>query len=796
MKTINYRPALICFIACFLLAGYGLVNPADCMGKGIITIKVKENQGIRDISRKYLDDPNRWEDVLRANDLKSPDEVKPGMLLRIPAGEVFQAKRKLEDSGKIIQKATMAGAKIFAPKIIAKAIQLRDTALLKQKSGELRECINFAGSAATKGKKALKICISNQDVPAQAVVHDRKGYVHSRKPSDNLWKDVFRYDILHEGERIRTLSESSCDILFRNDSRLRLNENSQALIRKMRANLLEDTGEAKVSLIKGDVFALLVAGKKNEKFQLDIPGVETKVDSKYFWVGRDRHGTRFANYDGKLEISSAGSKVVLKKNQGSVVLHNKKPTSPRELLACPRLLKPENGVEEFNVNIPLAWEAVSGAHHYLLEISHSLSFSSISYSKEIQVSTAMFPKNLPDGSLRNLFYWRVTAVSSDKLRGQPSEARFIHIMYDDKPPFLVIQSPDEGLLLSNNMVEILGMTENDILLTIQDQPVEIAANGKFRFRQELYEGVNSIIVKAIDRAGNITQLKRSVTFLPDYKIDLTFDRFYGSVYGLVYGPVLHQIKPGHFVVSQRSISLAGKTNPDCSITVTSPGTAVPARATADSNGRFQVNLNLTGRRQMFNVKIASPSGVERHASINIEIDDKAPIIHFDEKIPSATRDKRLSIKGKVEDAERFNLNKSPVSLQDGQFSMTIDLKPGANRLSFVAGDLVGNVARIEKEVLFDPDPPRLLKYEISLGKGEDKNRASVIVKAKDSTGLIKTALFTVQIGKQSHTGHMILSGSKGRYIGSFSIPEGGGHIIKFKSVTLSDYLGNIKEYRF
>jgi len=788
MKTIDYRPALICFIACFLLTGYGLVNPSDCMGKNIITIRVKENQGIRDISRKYLDDPNRWEDVLRANDLKSPDEIKPQMLLRIPVGEVFQSKRELEVSGKLIQKATMAGAKIFAPKIIAKAIQLRDTALLKQKSGELYECINLAGSAATEGKKALKICISNQDVPAQAVVHDRKGYVHSRKPSDNLWKDVFRYDILHEGERIRTLSESSCDILFRNDSRLRLNENSQALIRKMRANLLEDTGEAKVSLVKGDVFALLVAGKKNERFHLDIPGVETKVDSKYFWVGRDRHGTRFANYDGKLEISSEGSKVVLKKNQGSVVLHNKKPTSPRELLASPGLLKPESGVEEFNVNIPLTWEEVSGAQYYLLEISHNVSFSSIIYSKEIQVATAMFPKNLPDGSLRNLFYWRVTAVSSDKLRGQPSEARFIHIMYDDKPPFLVIQSPDDGLLLSGNMVEILGMTENDILLTIQDQPVEIAANGKFRFRQKLYEGVNSIIVKAVDRAGNITQLKRSVTFLPDHKIDLTFDQFYG--------PALHQMMPGHFIVSQRSISLVGKTNPYCSITVTSPGTAAPARAVADSNGRFQVSFKMTDRRQMFNVKIASPSGVERHASISIEIDDKAPIIHFDEKISSITREKILSIKGKVEDAESFSLNKSPVSLQDGQFSMAIDLKPGANRLSFVAGDLVGNVTRIEKEVLFDPDPPRLLKYEISLGKGEDKNQVSVIVKAQDLTGLIKTAPFTVQIGKQSHAGHMILSGSKGRYTGSFSIPESGGHIIKFKSVTLSDYLGNSKEYRF
>jgi len=90
MKTIDYRPAFIRFIAYFLLIGYGFVNPADCIGKNIITIKVKENQGIRDISRRYLDDPDRWEDVLRANNLKSPDEIKPRMILRIPVGRFFR----------------------------------------------------------------------------------------------------------------------------------------------------------------------------------------------------------------------------------------------------------------------------------------------------------------------------------------------------------------------------------------------------------------------------------------------------------------------------------------------------------------------------------------------------------------------------------------------------------------------------------------------------------------------------------------------------------------------------------
>ena len=94
MKTIDYRPAILCFIIAFILTVYGFENPASCREKSIIIIEVKENQGIRDISKKYFDDPDRWEDILRANDLKSPDEIKPGMLLRIPAGVFLSGKAR------------------------------------------------------------------------------------------------------------------------------------------------------------------------------------------------------------------------------------------------------------------------------------------------------------------------------------------------------------------------------------------------------------------------------------------------------------------------------------------------------------------------------------------------------------------------------------------------------------------------------------------------------------------------------------------------------------------------------
>lgn len=780
MNIIYHRPVLIYFIASFLLSFCGLIYPTKSHGSEVITVKVKENQNIRDIAKKYLHDPDQWENILRANNLKSPHEVQPGMSLLIPALDLFKANQELETSKKLIQEATKAGAKIFAPEITASAIDFRDAALEQRKSGEYSSSIKLAKSASKEAKKAIEISIANQDVPAEAVVQNLNGQVHSKKQYENLWNDVSRFDILQEGERVRTLSQSYAEIIFRDDSRLHLDENAQALIRKMRMNLLENTGEAKVSLIKGDVLALLSGGKKDEQFQLDIPGVKTKINSQHFWVGRDKQGTRFANYDGELEISASGSKVILTKNQGTIIKKNQKPLVPQDLFPSPRLLNPKNNEEHFNVNTPFTWERVKGAELYLLEFARDTSFAKVIKSEEIRNTTGMFPKQLGSGT----FYWRVRAVSSNRLPGQPSEIRLVRVMDDDNPPFIVVQSPNEGEVLSKNIVEIMGIVEEGALLTIQDQPVEIAAGGNFQFRQTLLEGKNLIIVKATDPAGNVTEVKRSVSFFPTSEIDLVFD------------PSLYQVKPNHFIVGQKAFALAGNTEPHSSVTVRPDNESLPAKATSDSEGRFLINIQIKELRQKFSIKVVSRSGKVRQEHFTVEIDDKPPVIHFDEEIPSATRQMKITVAGRVEGAASLVLNERNVLIKDGQFSEEIDLRPGSNSLQFVAQDPVGNVSKIEKEILFDSDAPEFIKYELSLLKEKGNRQARLQVWAKDETGFVKTAPFSVQIGKYSHNGYMILEGPEGSYVGIFPVPVGVQGKKKLKNVILSDYLGNSKEYNF
>ena len=143
--------------------------------------------------------------------------------------------------------------------------------------------------------------------------------------------------MLTEEERLRTLSRSSAQITFRDDSRLRLNANSQAVIRRMRTDPLSRTEEAKVSLVEGDFYALLAGKTDRKKFEVQVPEVTTDVESRNFWVRRDDSGSKFTNFDeGVLRVAANGSAVDLGRNEGTLVRNGRQPTEKVGILPAVR----------------------------------------------------------------------------------------------------------------------------------------------------------------------------------------------------------------------------------------------------------------------------------------------------------------------------------------------------------------------------------------------------------------------------------------------------------------------------
>lgn len=87
------------------------------------------------------------------------------------------------------------------------------------------------------------------------------------------------------------------------------------------------------------------------------------------------------------------------------------------------------------------------------------------------------------------------------------------VFYKEKKPVLEITSPRDQEKTSKNEIQIIGMTDQDVVIHINNLPVIINADGQFTFSFKLKEGENHILVEAIDRAGNTESQALTVFYI-------------------------------------------------------------------------------------------------------------------------------------------------------------------------------------------------------------------------------------------------------------------------------------------
>ncbi|NQS97447.1 MAG: FecR domain-containing protein [candidate division Zixibacteria bacterium] len=765
---------------CLLFTLFCFPNSSWAQIGDTLTITVKADQSIREIAEEYLGDPDLWRDILRANNVNSAADIEAGMTLNIPVKSISRANNELKKALELTQAVDEAGAKIFAAAIIDSAINLRNQAIEARKAGDWDGSFRLARLSTAAGQHAYEICLANKEVAGQATVHYRQGTVQNRTPSDLMWNSVVIGAILIEEEKVRTLSKSFAEILFLDQSRLRLEENSQVLIQEMRVNLLENRNKSTIGLIEGDFYALLGGGSASEEFKLEVPGVETDINSDCFRIGMDKEAARFANYDGKLGITSAGQTVVLEQDQGSIVKHNQPPTSPHELLSKVKLLSPEDGSEFYEQKNELAWESIPGASQYRLEIARDKSFSQIVYSNKLSEPSFSQLSSLESG----VYHWRVSAQDDLELAGPYSYSRAFRITIDDQPPYLLLNMPKDNELVFESAIVISGETEKGAVLTINGEIVEVDQGGAFSAIQTLQEGANEIILQAIDHAGNITELCRKVTFKPS------------GTAGIVFDPDIVRSSPDHFLVANQAFLLSGKVEPGFKVTIHSLDYSFSANTFADELGNFQFSIFLEKEAARFTVTAVSPSGDSCENNITVEIDEFPPKIILGEDIPTVMAQSSIILKGRVEGGEFLFLNGVKIPLEQGEFKQTLQIEPGDNHISLTAVDAVGNETEYSKDIFCDNQPPKLLKYEFSPKKVSGGGQVQILVYAEDHSGLKKAAAYSISIGDFAYSGYLRFSSASGRFEGTVSIPVTAVGTMKLTEIKLEDKLGNAKVYGF
>ena len=83
------------------------------------------------------------------------------------------------------------------------------------------------------------------------------------------------------------------------------------------------------------------------------------------------------------------------------------------------------------------------------------------------------------------------------------------------PPDLVVERPKEEERVTESNLTVEGRTSASSRLEVNNQPVLVEDDGKFKTEIEVFEGTTEIVVKAISRSGKETIVHRPI------KVDLS-----------------------------------------------------------------------------------------------------------------------------------------------------------------------------------------------------------------------------------------------------------------------------------
>jgi hypothetical protein len=394
------------------------------------------------------------------------------------------------------------------------------------------------------------------------------------------------------------------------------------VIQRMRVDPLSREEEAKVSLVEGDFYALLAGKSQRKSFELQVPQVQTQIQSTNFWVRHDDSGSKFANYDDRsLEVSAQGESVTLGRDQATLVRSGQAPSPKVDVLPAPALTGPGDDQVAFDARVRLSWASVPEAAGYWLEVADDPGFARMSFSRWglAQPSYESEPLNV------GAYYWRVAALDKFGLPGARSEIWRFHVQSDTTPPYIKIDQPAEGGIQRQSPIELRGQSEAGAKLELDGQPLEVAADGSFKAEYRPKPGANQLTIKATDTAGNVTERSRAFVFMPDERAAVTFD------------DRLPKLGARHFVTAREVMSISGQTSANAQIQIKAPDGSGRASAYADGNGRFGVNVPMQAQDETFEMQVIAPSGFASTDEFEITVDQTPPKIAFEAPPPSAPR---------------------------------------------------------------------------------------------------------------------------------------------------------------
>jgi len=319
--------------------------------------------------------------------------------------------------------------------------------------------------------------------------------VKHRDANSLAWEVANIGDRIVRNDAVQTFTRSTAMLAVNSASKLTMGENSLIIFDQQQADPFLSDSKSVLVMIDGELSGNLIGDDKSRfRFGVNLPNGNVTLqprtlgdDVEFLITVNDDQSTTVNIHRGTAQVVAAdGTLKTIGDQQAITIDSTGSKLRVSELARAPRPSGPSNNFR---------WSEVANADRYHIVIARDAEFSDRVVDDNV-VGTSFTHGALGPGN----YYWYVRSRTGWAQSAQ-STVRRLSVSQDLDPPALVLDQPPDRI--QAGAWHLLGLTDADATVFVDEIPVP-HDNGRINHPVELRPGANIIVVKAIDRVGNLS----------------------------------------------------------------------------------------------------------------------------------------------------------------------------------------------------------------------------------------------------------------------------------------------------
>ena len=351
--------------------------------------------------------------------------------------------------------------------------------------------------------------------PFAAKLTQIQNTVKSKRASAIAWSNARSGMALYDRDAVQTARKATALVAFDDKNYLRVSENSLVVIKRLQQDKLLNEKQSFVVMVDGELQGSVAeTDKKAVYVEVATPGAVARIASGNAAEGQaefkikvnaDKSST-IAVYSGVAEVVAEGKVVQIGENQTTTVKLGETPQPAQNMLDAPELSSPKTNAIYYYRDLPpkvnFSWGASNNAKAYHFLVARDAGFRDLVVDERL--SRPYFTHgNLKDGE----YYWR-TKIFHPQREGAYTEPRRVFMEQNQKAPVLSVKFPPISVTRSRQ--RLTGTVRPKSRIFVMGKEVVVDRFGEFSHSLRLKQGLNVVVVEAVDSAGNVAYRSRLV----------------------------------------------------------------------------------------------------------------------------------------------------------------------------------------------------------------------------------------------------------------------------------------------